>query len=451
MVMDNLQSPPSAVDIESSLLAGCLVNPVSLTDIVDELHPDDFYLSKHQLIWKAIKTLSFFKEPVELVTVAQSLNDSGKLDAAGGASYLAKLTNNIPLSTDMEYHARIIKEKRALRKSIEVANAIIKRAYSDDPAVDTVDYMHQECNSIEVESTSKDLKGMDELAEESADQIDTLQTNPEKLIGVHSGFHGIDDKTNGNQKGDLIIIAARPSMGKTSMAINMAKTQASKGVPVAVFSLEQPARQLFNRMLSDVTNIDSTRFHKGRFTDNEIKIITAAQGRLWQLPIYIDDKGSLTIHEICARARRYKKRHDVQVIYLDHLQLTYAGTDFRRSRNDELGYITSRLKGLAKDLDVTVVCLSQLNRQLENRPNPHKRPRLSDLRDSGNIEQDADIVEFIYRPEVYGDKDSEKWPGFTELILAKHRNGPTGVVELTWEKEFTRFRETTTYYGDQPI
>jgi replicative DNA helicase len=449
--MTDLKQAPNAVEIEASLIAACLLHPAVITDIADELSPDDFYSSRHMVIWKAIKALNFFKEPVELVTVAQQLRDSGDLEKVGGASFLSSLIDKAPASTDVEYHARKVKEKRALRQSIEIANAVIKRATSDDPAEETIQYMHDECNRIEIEASGKDLKTMSELAEESADQIALLQENNNALVGTRSGFHGLDSLTNGNQKGDLIIIAARPSMGKTSIAVNMAKFQAGIGIPVGVISLEQPSRQLFNRMLADMTNIDSTRFHKGRFKTEELAAINNAQSELWQLPIYIDDKGSLTVDEICARARRYKKRYGIQVLYVDHLQLTYAGRDFRRSRNDELGYITSRLKGLAKDLDITVICLSQLNRQLENRPNPHKRPRLSDLRDSGNIEQDADIVGFIYRPEVYGDKDSMKWDGFTEFIIAKHRNGPTGTVELTWQKQFTRFRESTTTYGDNPI
>jgi replicative DNA helicase len=449
--MMEMGKAPSAVEIEESLIAACLLHPASIADIADELSPEDFYSSRNMVIWKAIKALNFFKEPIELVTVAQQLRDSGDLEKVGGASYLAGIIDKAPASTDIEYHARKIKEKRALRQSIEIANAVIKRATGDDPADETIRYMHDECNKIEIEASSKDLKTMNELAEESADKISILQENSDALIGVQSGFHGFDGLTNGMQKSDLIILAARPSMGKTSIGVNIAKHQASNDIPVAIFSLEQPSRQLFDRMLADMTNIDSMRFHRGRFKAEELAIINNAQSKLWQLPIYIDDKGSLTVDEICARARRYKKRHGIRVFYIDHLQLTYAGRDFKRSRNDELGYITSRLKGLAKDLDVTVVCLSQLNRQLESRPNPHKRPRLSDLRDSGNIEQDADIVSFIYRPEVYGDKDSMKWDGFTELIIAKHRNGPTGTVELTWQKQFTRFRESTTTYGDNPI
>lgn len=449
--MTEFKVMPNAVEIEESLIAGCLVNPAIITDIADDLGVEDFYNGRNQVVWEAIKALNFFKEPVELVTVANELTSNGKMEIAGGAVNLARYLDNVPISTDLEYHVRVLKEKRALRDSITLANAILKRAFSNDPAIDTVEYMHSECTKIEIDSTTRDMKNMQELSMESADRIDLLQTNKDALIGVKTGYAHLDRLTNGNQKGDLIILAARPSMGKTSLGINMAKAQAVDGIPVCIFSLEQPARQLYDRMLADMTDIDSMRFHRGRFTEKELQVINNAQGSLYSLPMHIDDKGSITIEEICARARRYKKRYGIKIIYLDHLQLCYVGNNFNRSRNDEMGYITSRLKGLAKDLDVTVICLSQLNRNLESRPNPHKRPRLSDLRDSGNIEQDADIVQFIYRPEVYGDKDSEKWPGFTELILAKHRNGPTGTVELLWQKEYTRFREVTTTYGDQPI
>ncbi len=432
---------PHATEIEASVLAACLIHPMdAIPECLDDLVEKDFYTSKHQVIWKAIHELAFFKEPVELMTVAQKLSDTGMLETAGGAVYLSSMINSVPMSTTISYHIRIIKEKRALRDSIEACNAILKRAFSDNPAAETIEKFHTMANAIEIDSTETDLKTMPALTMEHADTVDALQDSKGALTGSRSGFHALDNLTNGFQKGDLIILSARPSMGKTALAVNMGKAQAEFGIQSGFFSLEQPGRQLYNRMVADVCDIDANRFNRGGFDEGELKLINDAQNGLYDLPLWIDDKGSLSIEEICSRARRYKQRKGLRILYVDHLQLVYSNQHFN-SRNDELGYITSRLKGLAKDLDITVVCLSQLNRSLENRPNPHKRPRLSDLRDSGNIEQDADIVIFIYRPEKYGDDDSVKWPGYACVYLGKNRNGPIGECHFVWEVVYTRFRE----------
>jgi len=452
--MTEFSAPPQATEIEASLLAACLINPTeTVPDCADELQEIDFYNSRHKAIWKSIKALTFIKSPIDLVTVAQYLSDNGLMDQVGGAGFLSTLIDESPMSTDLSYHIKILKEKRALRQAIELCNAITKRCLDRNrSAVETVEKLQADAVGISIDDYAGDLKGMGELSEESSDDIAMLMENENHLVGVKTGFSGLDNITHGFQFGDLVIISARPSMGKTAIATNMARRQAKFGIPVGVYSLEQPAKQLYNRMLACETGIDSMEFLKGRFNDPDLQKISDAHSRLWELPMWIDDKGGLTVEEICARARKYKKREDFKIIYIDHLQLVYSRRRFD-SRNNELGYITNMLKSLAKDLNIVVVALSQLNRALENRPNPQKRPKLSDLRDSGNIEQDSDIVLFIYRPEVYEDNESMKWPGYTDFYFGKHRNGPLGGIDLSFDKHTTEFREIDTRYdeGQGPI
>lgn len=440
---------PSATEIEASVLSACISYPESLADAADELSVDDFYLSKHQALWKAISNMAFFKEPVDAVTLAQKLNDLGTFEQAGGAAYLVEIIDSIPGSTNIEHHIKVIKEKRAMRQVVEVSNAGMKRAMGNDPAEETLEAFHKMALGIEIDSTSKDLKTMEDLVMEHADFIEEMSSSGRRMIGERTGYPGLDKKLNGHQKGDLIILAARPSMGKTALAVNIAKASAKYGIPTGVFSLEMPARQLMDRMIADVANIDSMRFYGGQFTQEEHQRIAEAQGKIWKLPLWIDDKGGLKIEQLKARARKYKKRMGLRVLLIDYLQLIFSNTQYD-NRNNELGYITGGLKALAKDLDITVVVLSQLNRECEKRPNPNKRPRLSDLRDSGNIEQDADIVEFIYRPEVYGD-DTGKYEGHTELIISKNRKGQTGTIDLKFEPEFTRFKEISHNYNNSNI
>jgi len=445
MTTDFKQPMPNATEIEASVLAACIINPTSsINDIIDDITTDDFYLGKHKAVWTAIKTLAFFKNPVDLTTIAQTLMDTGQLEDAGGISYLSGLVDSTPASTDVSYHVQIIKEKRALRDSIEMCNAVQKRCFGNEPAQETIEIMHKMSLDIEIDSGSSTLRTMKDLAIEHADFVEHMMKSDRGMIGCRTGYPGLDIMLNGHQKGDLIILAARPGMGKTSLAVNHAKIQATMGIKVGIFSLEMPGRQLFDRMVSDVANIDSSRFYRGKFKQDELEVIADAEGKLWNLPIWIDDKGGITIEEICSASKKHKKREGLRVLYIDYLQLIYAKGRFD-SRNNELGYITSRLKALAKDLDITVVCLSQLNRECEKRPNPHKRPKLSDLRDSGNIEQDADVVEFIYLGSAYGD-ETYKDPSRADLIIKKNRKGQVGTVALIWEPEYTRFKEMTVHY-----
>ena len=441
------QSFPAAENIEQSVLAGCIIRPGDfMPQTFDDLTGDDFYLLRHQTIWDSLKRMWFLKLPIELPTLAQHLMDAGEMDKVS-VSYLSMLINEVPASVDISHHVNILKEKRALRQSIEYCNAIIKRAMSNEPALETVDRFVEYATGIQIDNVSNDLKNMDSLTHEMTDLIDAVQSGNGALIGIDTGFVGWNKMTHGFQRSDLCIIAARPSMGKTSLGLNMLKRQAKKHIRPAMFSLEMPARQLYMRMLADESEIDSMRFFKGGFSVEELDIITDAQALIYDLPILIDDKAGITVEELCSRARKYKAKHSIDIIYIDHLQLVDTKRNFYGNRNNQLGYITIKLKTLAKDLDIPIVCFSQLNRNLENRPNPNKRPRLSDLRDSGNIEQDADLIGFIYRPEVYGDTASIKWPGYTDVYLGKNRNGPCGSMELSWNAMITRFYEVDPRYA----
>jgi replicative DNA helicase len=452
-VTEDYKSPlPNATEIEASVLAACIINPAeAVTDVIDEISERDFYLGKHKAVWKAIQKLAFFKNPIDLTTIAQTLMDAGQLADAGGVGYLSDLVNKVPASTDVSYHIQTIKEKRALRESIEMCNAVQKRCFGNEPAVETIETMHRMALDIEIDSGSDDLKTMQDLILEQTDFMQMMIETGRGMIGCRTGYPGVDIILNGHQKGDLIILAARPGMGKTALAINMAKFQASSGIKVGIFSVEMPARQLLDRMIADVAEVDSTRFYGGKFSQEEMNIITEAQGKIWELPLWVDDKGGIKIEELRARAKKYKKLKGLRVLYIDYLQLLFSNQRFD-SRNNELGYITSGLKALAKELDITIVCLSQLNRECEKRPNPGKRPKLSDLRDSGNIEQDADIVQFIYRGSEYDD-DTIKSDNHTELNTAKNRKGRCGITDLKWEAQYTRFRELTVHYdsNDSPL
>jgi replicative DNA helicase len=448
MENQELKSIPYAQDMEDSVLAACLVRTDdTLPLVLDELSSEDFYTSKNQCIFRTIKQLRFFKEPVELITLARKLTDNGDLAMAGGMEGLSRLVDTVPVSTDISFHIKNLKEKRALREAIAGCTNILNKAYDTKDPEALIAEMHQTLLPIEITADSKDLQDMHALIEDQSDRVEFLRQHRGSLVGPTFGWHGVDHHTNGCRAGNLNILAARPSMGKTAMAINMARLQLLRGIPIGIFSLEMPAGDLMDRMVCDDLGLDTMLFSKGNFSDNDLRTIVLAQQKLWELPLWIHDSGSLTVEQICSISRKEHRKNPVKVIYVDHLQLVRS-KQRHNTRNDELGYITGSLKSLAKELKCTVICLSQLNRQLEQRPNPHKQPRLSDLRDSGNIEQDADIIFFIYRPGEYHDQDTEEWPGMSLLNIAKNRNGPTGSVKLTWEKESARFRESDTVYGD---
>ncbi|UCF91762.1 MAG: replicative DNA helicase [Desulfobacterales bacterium] len=430
--------PPQNVEAEESLLSAILIDNTTLLEVIEILAPEDFYRTAHQKIFAAITALFDKGEPVDLVTLANNLKENGQLEEIGGAAYLARLVDAVPLAVNAPYYAQIVHDKAALRRLIEKANAIAKRCFDDRGNVDEIiDFA--EASIFEI-SERKSRQSFYPLSKIIMDNIETLEEKQGKkslVTGVPTGFTLLDNMTSGWQNSDLIILAARPSMGKTALALNFARHAAVEAnIPVAIFSLEMSKEQLSLRMLCSEARIDSSRLRGGFFSMEDWRRLTDAAGVLSESPIYIDDSPSLSAMEIRAKARRLKMDKNIGLIIIDYLQLM-QGRGTAERRDLEISDISRSLKALAKELDLPVVALSQLNRMLEQRTD--KRPRLSDLRESGALEQDADVVTFIYRDEVYNKEETNPRKGTAEIIVAKQRNGPTGDVALAFLSSYTRF------------
>jgi len=430
--------PPQSIEAEESLLSAILLDNNTLLDVVEVLAVADFYRTAHQKIYAAIIELFDKGEPIDLVTLANSLKEKGQLDAVGGASYLARLVDAIPLAVNAQNYAKIIADKASLRRLIEKANAIAKRCYDDRGNVDDViDFAEASIFEVSERKTSQSFYPISRLIIRNIETLEENQGNKSLVTGVQMGFGQLDNLTSGLQKSDLIILAARPSMGKTALALNIARNAAvDSDIPVAIFSLEMSKEQLSLRMLCAEARLDSSRLRGGFFSMADWHRLTDAAGILSESPIYIDDSPSLSAMEIRAKARRLKMDKNIGLVIIDYLQLMKARTGAER-RDLEISEISRSLKALAKELEIPVLAISQLNRMLEQRND--KRPRLSDLRESGALEQDADVVAFIYRDEVYNQDENNPQKGIAEIILAKQRNGPTGKVKLTFLDAYTRF------------
>ncbi len=430
--------PPQSIEAEESLLSAILLDNNTLLDVVEVLAVADFYRTAHQKIYAAIIELFDKGEPIDLVTLANNLKEKGQLDAVGGASYLARLVDAVPLAINAQHYAKIIADKASLRRLIEKANAIAKRCYDDRGNVDDViDFAEASIFEISERKTSQSFYPISRLIIRNIETLEENQGNKSLVTGVQMGFGLLDNLTSGLQKSDLIILAARPSMGKTALALNIARNAAvDSDIPVAIFSLEMSKEQLSLRMLCAEARLDSSRLRGGFFSMADWHRLTDAAGILSESPIYIDDSPSLSAMEIRAKARRLKMDKNIGLVIIDYLQLMKARTGAER-RDLEISEISRSLKALAKELEIPVLAISQLNRMLEQRND--KRPRLSDLRESGALEQDADVVAFIYRDEVYNQDENNPQKGIAEIILAKQRNGPTGKVKLTFLDAYTRF------------
>ena len=430
--------PPQSIEAEESLLSAILLDNNTLLDVVEILAVADFYRTAHQKIYAAIIELFDKGEPIDLVTLANSLKEKGQLDAIGGASYLARLVDAVPLAVNAQHYAKIIADKASLRRLIEKANAIAKRCYDDRGNVDDViDFAEASIFEISERKTSQSFYPISRLIIRNIETLEENQGNKSLVTGVPMGFGLLDNLTSGLQKSDLIILAARPSMGKTALALNIARNAAvDSDIPVAIFSLEMSKEQLSLRMLCAEARLDSSRLRGGFFSMADWHRLTDAAGILSESPIYIDDSPSLSAMEIRAKARRLKMDKNIGLVIIDYLQLMKARTGAER-RDLEISEISRSLKALAKELEIPVLAISQLNRMLEQRND--KRPRLSDLRESGALEQDADVVAFIYRDEIYNQDENNPQKGIAEIILAKQRNGPTGKVKLTFLDAYTRF------------
>lgn len=436
--------PPQALELEEAVLGAMMIDKKGVDDVIDILHSEVFYKLAHQLIYDAIFILFNNTEPIDLLSVSNQLRKSGTLESAGGDFYLVSLTQKVSSSAHIEFHARIILQKYIQRKLINISTEIIEEAY--DETIDVFDLLDDAETKL-FEVTQGNLKKSSEDAEGLVTQaIKKIQeiANKKGMSGVPTGFIRLDELTSGWQPSDLVIIAARPGMGKTAFVMSMAKNMAIDfDIPVAIFSLEMSSVQLITRMISSETGISSGKLRKGNLEPHEWEQLNVKVKNLSKAPIFIDDTPSLSIFDLRAKARRLASQHGIKVIVIDYLQLMTAGSSSGGNREQEISTISRNLKALAKELNIPVIALSQLSRAVETRGGS-KRPLLSDLRESGAIEQDADIVSFIFRPEYYGitewdDDDHSPCEGQAEFIVAKHRNGGLDNIRLKFTGHLAQF------------
>ena len=437
--------PPQAIDIEEAVLGAIMLEKDALISVLDILRPESFYKESHQKIFTAIINLSQNEKAIDILTVTDELRKNELLEEVGGPVYISQLTNRVASSAHIEYHARIVAQKFIQRELIRVSSEIQNRAYDESIDVDDLlDFSEQELFEIAEGNIKKETAKINVLIQMAIDQIQEAGKKEGSLVGVPSGYTKLDRITSGWQRSDLIIVAARPSMGKTAFALSMAKRMAvDHNRPIGIFSLEMSSLQLVTRLIVSETELPSHRIRNGKLDEQEWKQLESKIKTLVEAPIFIDDTAAISLFEFRAKARRLKLQHNVQLIVVDYLQLMTAGTDSRGSREQEVSQISRSLKAVAKELDIPIIALSQLNRSVEMRSG-NKRPQLSDLRESGAIEQDADLVIFIHRPEKFGifeDEEGNSTKGLAEIIVAKHRNGPIDDVVLRFREEMAKFTE----------
>lgn len=430
--------PPQNLEAEQSVLGGILIDNQALNSVLEILKADDFYSDAHRKIFMAILDLSEKGRPSDLITLSDVLRDRKQIDAVGGLSYLASLADNVPSAANISYYSKIVKEKAILRSLIGTATDILTKSYSAGSDVDTLlDEAEHAIFEISENKIKPSFSPLKELIKDSFRTIERLYEKKEIITGVPTGFEMLDEKTSGLQKSDLVVVAGRPSMGKTALALNIAQYAAIEAnIPVAVFSLEMSKEQLAFRMLSSEARVDSQRLRRGFPGETDWPKLTTAAGRLAEAPIFIDDTAAITVLEMKAKARRLRAERGLGLVVVDYLQLMRS-LGSRDSREQEISEISRSLKALAKELAIPVVALSQLNRQVEQRTN--RRPQMADLRESGAIEQDADVIIFLYRDEVYNRAEDNPEKGIAEIIIGKQRNGPVGTVKLSFLEKFTRF------------
>ena len=444
--------PPQALDVEQSVLGALMIDKDAINRALEVLPDDPFYDGRHQRIYAAVRALSERSDPIDLITLTQELRRRGDLDGAGGAAYLSELTGKVASAANVEYHARIIAERSLLRSFIETATLLVGKAY--DPTTDAFELLDEAEKDIFAISNLKktnSARPLGDVVMDTMKRLESISGTEGGLTGVPSAIRALDQLTAGWQPSDLIIVAARPSMGKTAFSLAVARNAAlhpQRPSGVAYFSLEMSSDQLAQRLLTSEARVDAQVARTGRMNDMEWQQVARAAARLHKAPIFIDDTPGLGILELRAKCRRLKAEHDIGLIVVDYLQLMHgSGSTKGGNREQEIAQISRSLKGLAKDLAVPVIALSQLSRAVENRPD--KRPQLSDLRESGSIEQDADLVIFLHRPEKYGittDDAGQSTEGIAEIIIGKQRNGPLGTAVAAFVKEYARFENLTTYY-----
>ena len=437
--------PPQALDIERVVLGALMIDKDAFTVISEIIRPETFYDGRHQKIYQAIQQLNMAEHPVDIMTVAEELRKEGSLEEVGGPPYIIDLSSQVASSAHIEYHARILAQKFLARQLIHFASTIETEAF--DETVDVDELMQRaEGNLFELSQKNmmQDYSHIDPILAEAHKILMAASKNKGGMTGVPSGYHGLDKITSGWQASDLIIIAGRPAMGKTSFALSIAKNVAvDYQQPIAFFSLEMNGVQLVNRLISNVCEVAGSKILNGQLSPDEWERFDGNIGKLEGAPIYIDDTPGLSVFELRTKARRLVREHGIKILMIDYLQLMNANGMRFNSRQEEVSTISRSLKGLAKELNIPIIALSQLNRTVENREgNEGKRPQLSDLRESGAIEQDADMVLFVHRPEyyrIYQDDKGRDLRGMAQIIIAKHRKGATGDVLLKFRGEFTRF------------
>jgi replicative DNA helicase len=445
-VYEHGKVPPQATDLEEAVLGAMMIEKDAVSAVIDILTPKVFYKDSHQRIYSAISELFSESEPIDILTVTNKLKSKGELEMVGGPYYITMLTSRIASASNVEFHARIVMQKHIQRELIRISSETIKDAFEDTTDVfNLLDKAEQSLFSVSETNLRRSFQDMPSLIRQAILDIEHARDADGSMRGVPSGFTALDRLTSGWQKSDLIILAARPSMGKTAFALNMARNVAVEfNRPVAFFSLEMSAVQLVTRLISSETELRSEKLKKGDLEGYEWQQLTDKISNLVEAKMFIDDTPALSIFELRAKCRRLKQQHDIQMVFIDYLQLMTSGGENRGNREQEISQISRSLKALAKELDVPVLALSQLSRAVETRPGQAKRPILSDLRESGAIEQDADLVLFIYRAEYYKIdvfEDGTPTQGVSEIIIAKHRNGSVGDVKLKFVGEFAKFED----------
>ncbi|MHB1071560.1 MAG: replicative DNA helicase [Gemmatimonadaceae bacterium] len=440
--------PPYSEDAEQAVLSAMLMDQDAVMRAAEYIDDTMFYAERHRRIYRAMVGLTERGIVVDPLTLSDELARRGELESSGGKDYLGFLVDVVPTAANVEYHARIVREKSMLRRLIEASTTIVSEAYeARQPVGELVDHAEQLIFQISQQQGKDGFRRIKELLWDAMEKVEELLKAGGAITGVPSGFHDLDQLTQGFQPSDLVIVAARPSMGKTAFVLNVASNAALEhNIPVAVFSLEMSKESLVTRMLASEGRVDAQRLRSGKLSNDDYSRLGRAAGLLANAPIWIDDSPGLTVLEVRSRSRRLKAEHDVKMIIIDYLQLLNGPSD-SESRQQEISYISRSLKILAKELAVPVIALSQLSRAPEQRTGDNKRPQLSDLRESGAIEQDADVVMFLYRPEYYmlpEEKEKAKAEGnpvegIAEVIVGKQRNGPTDVARLFFHKMYTRF------------
>jgi replicative DNA helicase len=443
---------PQAVDLENAVLGALLIQSDAIYLIMDILKPESFYKPANQIIFDALRNLGINNKPIDIMTVADELRGRKKLEEVGGELYLSELTDRVATSSHLEYHARLVHQKYIQRELIKASDQIMTKAFDESEDVENlINFAESSIFNISEGNIKNETQKIDTILSEALEQITEASKNQNKLIGIPSGFTDIDRYTAGWQPSDLIIIAARPSMGKTAFVLSVARNMTVEHkAPVAIFSLEMAGLQLVNRLISAEAELDGDKIRRGNLAEHEWTQLERKIGSLNNAPLYIDDTAAISIFELRAKCRRLVRTHGVKAVIIDYLQLMTAGMDLKGNREQEVSIISRNLKAIAKELKIPIIALSQLNRSVETRSGD-KRPQLSDLRESGAIEQDADMVFFIHRPEYYGiteDSEGNSILGLAEIIIAKHRNGKTGSAWLKFKADYAKFTDAISSLTD---